>query len=274
VLGAVRTVTYGSDAFRHKEWDKATGVFIGSSERFKNVTTKDGWRIEDLTVTIQATATNMWAPQILGLNQTVFYALVTLSLATAALILALELSVARKKKPSNFTLRPSTQGKLAFLTILIVALAEVGAILFFPFHAVDLSFAEINLIMQTFWTALVFVSMWFRKNGNYFLHEITMLIVMCAWIVGFSAVMLMDPFASSLEIYVGTPLRWIMNILHAVFSIPALVFGIWLVALWRPGSTAFPTKSRKMAQLTLVFWIPSYIVGVFDFLVLHTTIFG
>ncbi|MBM4400877.1 MAG: hypothetical protein FJ045_02880, partial [Crenarchaeota archaeon] len=34
VLGASRTVTYGSDWVRHKEWDKATGVFVGSSERF------------------------------------------------------------------------------------------------------------------------------------------------------------------------------------------------------------------------------------------------
>src|SRR3989304_1257391 len=40
VLGASRTVTYGKDWLRHKEWDKATGVFVWSSEHFKNVTTK------------------------------------------------------------------------------------------------------------------------------------------------------------------------------------------------------------------------------------------
>src|SRR3989337_2863430 len=54
VLGASRTVTYGNDSFRHKEWDKATGVFVGSSEVLKNVTNKDGSSIEDLTVTIPA----------------------------------------------------------------------------------------------------------------------------------------------------------------------------------------------------------------------------
>jgi hypothetical protein len=32
VLGARRTVTYGSDAFRHKTWDKATGVFLHAAE--------------------------------------------------------------------------------------------------------------------------------------------------------------------------------------------------------------------------------------------------
>jgi hypothetical protein len=28
VLGAVRTVTYGNDSFRHKQWDQASGVFV------------------------------------------------------------------------------------------------------------------------------------------------------------------------------------------------------------------------------------------------------
>ncbi|MGB9914026.1 MAG: hypothetical protein ACPLOC_00565 [Candidatus Bathyarchaeales archaeon] len=65
-----------------------------------------------------------------------------------------------------------------------------------------------------------------------------------------------------------------MNSLHAIFSILALVFGTWLIAFWRPASAAFPAKSRRIAQLTTIFWIPSYIVGVIDFMVLHTTIFG
>ena len=38
VMGASRTVIYGSDSFRHKTWDKATGVFLHAAERFKNIT--------------------------------------------------------------------------------------------------------------------------------------------------------------------------------------------------------------------------------------------
>jgi uncharacterized membrane protein YozB (DUF420 family) len=156
-----------------------------------------------------------------------------------------------------------------------VILFEVGTIFFFPFYEVGLSFAQINLIMQTIWTALVLGSMWFRLKGNYFVHEILMLIVMCAWWVGFSSVLLMDPLSSSsTEIFSSSPLRLVMNSLHAIFSIPALIFGTWLVALWRPGSTSFAAKSRRIAQLTTVFWVPSYVVGVLDFLVLHTTLFG
>jgi hypothetical protein len=275
VLGAIRTVTYGNDSFRHKEWDKATGVFVGSSEHLKNVTNRAGWYIEDLTVTIQAIATNMWSSEvILGLNQAVFYPLVAVIIVLAILVLSLVMVVARRRRMKGLTLSPSSQGKIAVLTIIMVILFEVATIFFFPFYEVGLSFAEINLVMQTLWTVLVLMSMWFRMKGNYFVHEITLLIVMCAWWVGFSAVLFMNPFSGSTEVFSSTPLRLVMNGLHAVFSIPALVFGSWLVALWRPGSTSFAAKSRRIAQLTAVFWVPSYVVGVLDFLVLHTTFFG
>ena len=167
-----------------------------------------------------------------------------------------------------------SQGKIAALTVLLVILFEVGTIFFFPFYEVGLSFAQINLIMQTIWTGLVLVSMWFRMKGNYFVHEITMLIVMCAWAVGLIAVLFMNPFSGSTEIFSSSPLRLVMNSLHGIFSVPALVFGVWLVVLWRPGSTTFAAKSRRLAQLIPFFWIVSYVVGVLDFMVLHTTFFG
>jgi len=275
VLGATRTVTYGNDWFRHKEWDKATGVFVRTVEVYKNVTNRAGWYIEDLTVTVTATATNMWSPDlILGLNQPVFYGLLAVIVGLAVSILSLAIVVARRKKMKMPALLRPSQGKIAVLTIIMVILFEIGSIFFFPFYEVGLSFAEINLIMQTIWTALVLVSMWVRIKGNYFVHEITMLIVMCAWWVGFSAVLFMNPFSSSTDVFSSTLLRLVMNSLHAIFSIPALIFGTWLVALWRPGSKSFATKSRRIAQLTTVFWIPSYVVGVLDFIVLHTTFFG
>ena len=168
-----------------------------------------------------------------------------------------------------------SQGKIAALTIIAVVLAEVAFIEFFPFYAVGMSFAQINLIMQTLWTVLVFVSLWFRMKGNYFLHEITMLIVISAWIIGISAVLMMGPLSSSSsQILADTPARLVMNSLHGIFSVPALALGVWLVALWRPESTLFAVKSRRVAQLLPVFWVISYVVGVVDFLLLHTAFFG
>ena len=173
------------------------------------------------------------------------------------------------------TLRYPSQAKSAAFTILTVILVTAGAIAVFPFSKIGFSFAEINLIMQTLWTALVLGSMWFRSKGNYFVHEITMLVVICAMLVSFSAVLLMGPLSNgSSQIFSSSPSRLVMNSLHVIFSIPALVFGTWLVVLWRPRSISFAAKSKRIAQLTTFFWVPSYVVGVLDFVVLHTTFFG
>jgi hypothetical protein len=222
----------------------------------------------------QPITANMGYPQVLGLAQPVFYGLVTVTVVLNALILTSIIVTTRRKKMKNLSLSAPSQGKIAVLTIILVILFEIGTIFFVPFYEVGLSFAEINLIMQTIWTALVLISMWFRMKSNYFLHEITMLIVISAWWVGFSAVLFMNPFSGSTEIFSSTLLRWVMNALHGIFSIPALVFGTWLVALWRPESATFPAKSKRIAHLTIAFWIPSYVVGILDFMVLHTTIFG
>ncbi len=275
VLGASRVVTYGNDSFRHKEWDKATGVFVGSSEHLKNVTNKAGWYIEDLTVTVQAIATNMWsATTILGLNPLVFYALVAVVVAFAVLMAFSMVVVARRKRAKGKALSGSVQWKIVAFTVVAVVVFELGTVFFFPFSAVGLSFAEINLVMQTIWSGMVFMSMWFRVKGEFFVHEVMLLIVICAWWVGFSTVLLMNPFSTSTEAFSSSLLRLVMNGLHGVFSVPALVFGTWLVALWRPKSESFAAKSRRMALLTVAFWIPSYVVGFLDFLLLHTAVFG
>ena len=262
VAGVSRTITRASDSIRLvKEWDKATGVYTYSVEQPKN-----------FTVISQAVATNMWSPQIL-LDQTLSNSLIAVSIVLAVVILPSIIVVAKRKKIKKLALRYPSQGKIAALTILIVILVTIGTIAVFPFSEIGLSFAEINLVMQTFWTALVLVSMWFRIKGHYFVHEITMLIVMCALLVSFSAVLFMGPLSSSSS-FSSSPSRLVMNSLHVIFSIPALVFGTWLVALWRPESISFGAKSKRIAQLTTVFWVPSYVVGVLDFMVLHTTFFG
>ena len=269
VLGASRTVTYGNDSLRHKEWDKATGVFVGSSEVYRNVTNRYGWYIENLTVTVQAIATNMWSPQIRGIDQTMFYSLVAVSIMLAALTLSSAVVVARRKK--------TRKGKTGALEVLVVLLLAVEA-----FVVTSLLWSEfgwgaagINLIMQTFWTALVVASMWFRRKGNYFLHGIIMIVVVGATLVSFSAVLLMSPpSGGSMETYFSSPLKLAEFVSHAVLSIPAIIFGVWLVALWRPKSTSFPAKSKRIAEVAAILWVLSYVVGVLGFIADYTTFFG
>ncbi len=87
VLGATRTVTYANDSYRDKQWDKATGVFVGSSEIFRN------W-----SAYVTAVGTNIWSPLILGLNQIAFYTLAGVSIALAASLLSLVFVIERKRR--------------------------------------------------------------------------------------------------------------------------------------------------------------------------------
>lgn len=272
VLGASRTITYGNDSFRHKEWDKTTGVFVGSSECYRNFTTKTGWYIEDLTVTIQATATNMWSSQILGLDQTVFYTLVLVVLVIIGFVLSSIIVLTLRKTVKS--LSHLSQGKIASLVIITVFSVIFGAIFIIPLFNISMGVHEINLIMQTLWTTLVIVSMCFRKKGNYFVHAIIMILVVVAMLVSFSTVIFMDPpDGNSMGVYFNSIPYFIVFIAHAFLSIPAITFGTWLVALWRPKSTEFAAKSKKIAQLTATFWVTSYVAGVLGYLWLHTTFF-
>jgi len=66
VAGATRTVTYLNNSMgRFKQWDKATGVFVETIDNVGNY-----------TVNAIAYATNMWSPEIFGLDSTIFYTLV------------------------------------------------------------------------------------------------------------------------------------------------------------------------------------------------------
>jgi hypothetical protein len=265
VAGAERTITHACDSKRIiKEWDKTTGVYTYSVERPKNT-----------TIITQAVATNLWTPQNQEQNPGLVNMLTAAVVAlTGLLTVASVIFFTKKAGLKTATLSVSAQKKIVAITIIAVVMFEIGSMFFFPFYLVGLSFAQINLIMQTIWTIMVFVSIYFRHKGNYFIHELLMLVVICAWAIGFTAVILMDPFSTSTGAFSSTPLRWIMNALHGIFSVPALVLGAWLVALWRPESTTFPSKSRKLANWLPFFWAASYIVGFFDFIALHTTFFA
>ncbi len=91
VAGAERTVTYANSTVsgneRNKEWDKATGFYIQSEDY-----------LGTYTVNAQAIATNIWSPQILGLNQNVFYLVVAAVVVVVAVVAAVAVIVPKKKK--------------------------------------------------------------------------------------------------------------------------------------------------------------------------------
>jgi hypothetical protein len=224
VAGAPRTVTYASDSKRLvKEWDMATGVYTYSEEHPKN-----------LTVISTAVATNMWSSQSLQVNQTLFFGLAAAGIMLATLVVCSVLLVLRKKSVKTPTLPHPLQRKQAAIEVFIVLLLAVEAIAVssFVWSEFGLTAAGVNLVMQTFWTSLVLVSMWFRKKANYFLHGIIMMMVVGATLVSFSSVLLMSPpSGGSMEVYFSSPVKIAEFVSHGFLSIPAIIFGVWLVAL-------------------------------------------
>jgi hypothetical protein len=84
--GAKRTVVSAATAQSTYYWDKATGVLVEGISEFP-----------DYTIHSIADKTNMWQPQIFGLEPTVFYVLLILA-ATAIVAVIAFLAVRRKKR--------------------------------------------------------------------------------------------------------------------------------------------------------------------------------
>jgi uncharacterized membrane protein YozB (DUF420 family) len=264
VAGATRTITHASDAKREvKEWDKATGVYTYSVEHPKN-----------LTLTTVMVATNLWSANATDFqtkSQTPLYTSAVLAVM-AVLIAVSTIVLANKKRLKLNSIRHQKIIALAVLAVLLLAVSSVGTV---PMSesGLPLTFREINVIMQTFWMSILLMGMWFRRRGNYFLHEVLSIITVAATLVSFGLVLVMSPpGGSDMQVYFSSPLNLWIFFAHSVFSFPALIFGVWLVALWRPNSPTYHAKSRRIAQLTIGFWILSYVVGILDFLILRSNI--
>jgi hypothetical protein len=86
--GALRTITNTTTPERTKRWDKETGIFVVSNDDYP-----------DYTIDVVASRTNMWAERILGLDPTIFYAIVSIViLASAAGIIIVALGRRNKKQ--------------------------------------------------------------------------------------------------------------------------------------------------------------------------------
>jgi len=120
---------------------------------------------------------------------------------------------------------------------------------------------------------VVLVSMGFRLKGNYLVHGIMMIAAVAITIIGTLVVSIAAP-SGAMQAITNTQLRLAVVSSHMTIAITTLVFGVWLVALWRPHSTTFAAKSKRQAQITTILWIATFLVGVLVFAAVHTTLFG
>jgi hypothetical protein len=86
IAGATRTTTYIDVPGRFKRWDKSTGVFVETIDDLGN-----------FTVNATVLATNMWSPQIAGMDQTLFYGVV-IAVVIAVVVLVIIFVASRRKK--------------------------------------------------------------------------------------------------------------------------------------------------------------------------------
>lgn len=209
-------------------------------------------------------------------NQAVF-ALVAAGIVLATVILASAVVIAKRGPLKKLAQRYPIAGKKLVIGIFTFLLLGMGflAIIFFFWNAVGLSDAQINLIIQSYWIGLIVASMGFRKVDNYFVHGVVLAVVVIATVVGFSLVMLMSPpIGGSMGSYFTSPLKVAEIVAHSVLSIPAIAFGVWSVAIWRPNSSTFPVKSRRIVNLAVILWVLSYAAGVLGYIADYTPLFG
>ena len=135
-----------------------------------------------------------------------------------------------------------------------------------------MNFQDLNLVIQAALLAVVLISMWFRAKGNYLVHGTTMIGAVVAQLVGLIAVISLTP-SSAMEPITSVPLNMNMFAVHAVFGVTSIVSGFVLVALWRPKSTIFPAKSKRIAQVTTLLWATTFVIGIVLGITLHTGFF-
>jgi uncharacterized membrane protein YozB (DUF420 family) len=146
-----------------------------------------------------------------------------------------------------------------------------------PLIRIDVRLAAIDPLMllafQGVFLVLLFVSMAFRMRGNSLAHGVIMIVAVAVEIVGVVGV-------SASSILSGESMEPLMNPfstlvvfgLHGFFGVVAIVTGGWLVALWRPRSTDFVAKSRRIWQITVISWVLAFVVGILLYVAVTTTL--
>jgi hypothetical protein len=132
--------------------------------------------------------------------------------------------------------------------------------------------SEMLLVLQTVLLVPFLVSVAFRIKGNYLVHGIIMIVLVVAgW---FATIASLPNFMdnSFMEPYMSPSSTLVVSGLHIFFGVATYFFGTWLVALWRPRSTDFATKSKRIWQITATLWVSAYVVGLLVYVALATTI--
>ena len=100
VLGAERTLVSGATDITTYYWDRQTGVLVQANSSFPIGANTGFGTSEGFTVSTKAIGTNIWQPQIFGLNLSVFYELIVSVVVVALAAAVVAILIWRKRTPS------------------------------------------------------------------------------------------------------------------------------------------------------------------------------
>jgi len=133
---------------------------------------------------------------------------------------------------------------------------------------------ELAFAFQSILLVVLFGSLAFRMKGNYLVHGIIMIVALAIEWVAFLLVIPGYLDSSFMQPYMNPSSTLVAFVLHTFFGVAQLIFGTWLVALWRPRSTDFAAKTKRIWQLTVIFWVLAYVVGLWLYVELRPTLFA
>jgi uncharacterized membrane protein YozB (DUF420 family) len=135
-----------------------------------------------------------------------------------------------------------------------------------------LTLPETSMVIQSVIFVLFLVSMASRMKSKYLVHVVTLLVAIISMLSFFAwwVFEIAPTFDSYLPTVLSPPLHLVNWLAHEFLGISTLVLGVWIVSLWRFGSSKFEVKSKKIWRLTSILWILTYVVGLLLFVTLNT----
>ena len=124
--------------------------------------------------------------------------------------------------------------------------------------------AQYNLYLQIVFLAVVFVSLVFKKQKNFRMHGITMLVAVVLHLI--SVIVVMIPSYLSLLPQVSQNIMSVPVVtvlVHGVIGILTVALAIWIVASWRlRQSLKYCMPKKKTMRFALILWVITIVLAI------------
>lgn len=127
---------------------------------------------------------------------------------------------------------------------------------------------DLNLILQIVTLAIIFVSLYYKKKGNFKRHGMTMGFAVILHVLSF--IVVMGPnFFNYFDFYSGSTSIGAVQAawLHAVPGAVALILAIFLVSRWAVNASNVKGcfKWKRVMDVTLLLWVFSLLFGIITY---------